>query len=439
MLRKASELLKANPQDPQAHQLVQQGQQMSQQGQAALKQNSTILNDMANDPKQHKVITKAFGIDDKNADSPERAAATAALKKQMGGQVGGGAAGMLSQLPQTQQLSPQAQGQQMAHQAGVIATPGQALQAEGKVAQVGAGEQKSAIDQMLKAEKQHTDAGLKTDALVSKLPQMGLQAEKNEDGTIKRNADGTMVVRNLTKEELEGNPELAEKYKQMQSGIDLKVAQAKAVGVNATANMMRAQAAQMIAQQAKDPNVIKNWVSQVADPKSGVTLAQVPAQLRGLVVNGVADSGLKLAKPLDADELKRSDLAMNAVKNIDEASDILSRRPDLFGPAGWGKTNMEKALAGGDPDALKYQAAINLANLPAVGIHGVRGKYALEDIGKLDSNMYLNPEAMKGVLGEIRRSASEFADAGGRQMRNPPAKPPAKADKAVDDFLLNLK
>jgi hypothetical protein len=127
-IQQAGQALKQNPQDPQA-------QQMLQQAQGALKQNQTILNDMANDNKQHKIITKAFGVDDKNADSPERAAAKAVMQKQMG--VGPQAAGIMSQLPQTQQLSPQAQAQQQARQAGVVgapATQGQILAAEGRVA-----------------------------------------------------------------------------------------------------------------------------------------------------------------------------------------------------------------------------------------------------------------------------------------------------------------
>jgi hypothetical protein len=115
--------------------MVQQGQQLVKSGQQALQQNQTILNDMANDPKQHKVITKGFGVDDKNADTPERQAAMKSLQQTMG--VGQGAAGILSQVPQTQQLSPQAQAQSQARQAGVVgapATQGQVMQAQAKLA-----------------------------------------------------------------------------------------------------------------------------------------------------------------------------------------------------------------------------------------------------------------------------------------------------------------
>ena len=169
------------------------------------------------------------------------------------------------------------------------------------------------------------------------------------------------------------------------------------------------------------PQTIGNWGTLLADPKSGVTLANVPQRDRAGVINAMQANGQKLAKPLTAKELDRSDLAGNAVDNIEEAQRILERRPDMFGPAGYGKTQFQKLMEGGDPDAMAYLTAINLANLPAVGIHGVRGKYALEDLSKLDSNLYLNADSMRNVLSEIHRSASEFKGAGGRQMDTPPA------------------
>jgi hypothetical protein len=63
-MQQATEALKKNPQDPQAQQQVKQAQQMIQQAQGAVQQNMTNLNDMTNDKKAHKIISKAFGIDD---------------------------------------------------------------------------------------------------------------------------------------------------------------------------------------------------------------------------------------------------------------------------------------------------------------------------------------------------------------------------------------
>jgi hypothetical protein len=167
------------------------------------------------------------------------------------------------------------------------------------------------------------------------------------------------------------------------------------------------------------PETIGNWGTLLSDPRSGVTLANVPAAQRGAVINGMQTAGQKIAHPLTSKELDRSDLATNALSNIEEAQRILQKRPDMFGPLGYGETKFSRAIKGGDPDAMAYLSAINLANLPAVGIHGVRGRYALEDLKKLDSDLYTNADSMTNVLNEIHRSVSEFAPGGGRQLPTP--------------------
>lgn len=447
MTKNAQAMLQQDPDNAQAKQMLQDAQQMKQH-------NTTVLNQLLdpNTPegkKNIKLFSKGFGFDDKNADTPERAAAIAAMKQvqttapptpqqvnlpnnspmpgpqqqmQMPGApqattsngLNSGAASMLSRFPQGIGMSPQTQVNTDMVRAGVTpkaATGGQVLGAQMKAA-VAVG------DQAIKAEKVANDAGMKTDQLVSKLPAMGLQAIKNPDGSIARNPDGTMKTRNITMEELKDNPELAGKYAQEQTKTNLQVAQAQATTVRAQVAQMREKRLREQQQQMQQPGQLQQWAKLVSDPTSGVTLAQVPAAARGAVVNAVASGGMKIAKPLSSDEIKRMDLANNAVQNIEEAQSILAKRPDMFGPGGYGKTKFELALAGGDPDAIKYQAAIQLANLPAVGIHGVRGKWALEDLNKLDGNLYLNPESMKGVLGEIHRSAGEFQKMAGRSPQN---------------------
>lgn len=387
--------------------LIQTAKSM-QAAQQSMKISQTNLGDMFNGPKADKhvkMLSKAFGVDDKNADSPERKAAIDAIRKQQ--QVDEKTARFMSMLPQRQQLTPQAQGEAQLRQAGVVgkpATGGQQLAAQGKQ-----------VDQVLKAEKMANDVGLATDKMIEGLPQRGLKEIRDASGNVERNPDGTMKVRNLSLDELKDNPALAEKYNENQTKINLQVAQAKATGVRAMVAQMAEQRKLQTIQQISQPGAIQNWAKLVTDPMSGVTLKDVPAQARGAVINSVAQSGQKIAKPITSEELKRMDLANNAVMNIEEAQSILAKRPDMFGPAGWGKTKFEMAVAGGDPDALRYQAAINLANLPAVGIHGVRGQWALEDLAKLDGNLYLNKDAMAAVLSEIHRSASEFQKLAGRR------------------------
>ena len=102
--------LKANPQDPVARQKLQEAQQASAQNQA-------IQDAMFNGPngeKNYKTLAKGFGIDDKNANTPEREAAKKAYMKTMG--VGERSASIGSQLPMTRQPVPGQQQQKPATQ-----------------------------------------------------------------------------------------------------------------------------------------------------------------------------------------------------------------------------------------------------------------------------------------------------------------------------------
>jgi hypothetical protein len=115
-----------SPQDKQAaQQEIQATAGKLREAQDAMQQNRSILDTEFNpaDPKGQKnikMLSKGFGIDDKNKDTPERQAAIKAMQKKMG--VGPGPAGVMAQLPQTQQPVP---GQQQ----NKPATEGQLLKA----------------------------------------------------------------------------------------------------------------------------------------------------------------------------------------------------------------------------------------------------------------------------------------------------------------------
>jgi len=240
MLKQAADLLQKNPQDPQAHQLVQQGQQLRQQGKAAMQQNQTNLNDMANDPKLHKVIAKAFGIDDKNAGSPERQALIQMLQKKNPG-MNQNAAGLMSQMPQTQQLSPQAQAQQQMVQAGVVgkpATQGQVLSAETKLTTTGM-----------------TEAGKDKRAL------MGDQIKATMSGQV-MSEDGRL--RPMTAEEIKSNP----------------IVNAKVGVAEARQNLMQAQTALDQAKKSAIPEQIKMAEARVSALQGNLMMRQKEFQIK---------------------------------------------------------------------------------------------------------------------------------------------------------------
>jgi hypothetical protein len=100
-VQQAQEAVKQNPQDQAAVARLQKAQ-------GAINQNKTILDAMFNGPhgeKNAKLLSKGFGIDDKNKDTPERQSAIKAMQKAMGG-IGDKPAGILAQLPQTSQQTP---------------------------------------------------------------------------------------------------------------------------------------------------------------------------------------------------------------------------------------------------------------------------------------------------------------------------------------------
>jgi hypothetical protein len=246
--------IKANPQDPDAIKSLKSAQE-------AMQQNQTILNDMFSGPhgeKHAKLLSKGFGIDDKNADTPERKAAMKAIQKSMG--VGEGPARILSQIPQTQQLSPDAQRQQQLQQAGVVGKPpsGNALlQSSDKEA---SRQQQMAIEQL----KQANMKGVTLD----KMKMIGTL--KGID--VSRDAQGQLVTHIMSPEERAKVPYLkaqddltaarTEAERAMADAktnpnnpeMRIKMMNAQSSAVDAQARMLTAQAAQMraMAAQAKE-------------------------------------------------------------------------------------------------------------------------------------------------------------------------------------------
>jgi len=101
MQQNAQQILQQDPNNAQAKQMLQQAQGM-------LQQNQTIRNDILSNDKHRKSLAKGFGIDDKNADTPERQAAIQAMQK-LNPSMSPQTASFMSQIPQTSQISPMTQ------------------------------------------------------------------------------------------------------------------------------------------------------------------------------------------------------------------------------------------------------------------------------------------------------------------------------------------
>jgi hypothetical protein len=272
--------------DPQAEsaarQKMMEAQQMFTTAQESLKSNQTNLDDMFNGPKGEKhakMIQKGYGIDDKNKDTPERQAAIASVKKNLG--VGGPAANLISRMPQTAQLTPQARQQQMGREAGITSAPatqGQILKAETDAA-------KMQNQQAMQAENRKAQ-------FVKSMPQMqaaGFDFAKDDKGNPQFDDKGFPIVKPMTQEEIKKNPQLALKQNLMQSTIDYnKAKEDLAMNPNNPINQIRAMNAEAAMKRANAVAQVTSAGSTDAMAKlvasDQMALSQVPVKARGEVV-----------------------------------------------------------------------------------------------------------------------------------------------------------
>jgi len=184
MQQNAQKVLAQDPNNADAKAMMDNAQQMMQH-------NTTILNQLL-DPttpegkKNIKLFEKGFGFDDKNADTPERAAAIEAMKKQQPG-LNSGAAGLLSNMPQGIGMSPQTQVQADMVKAGVTpkaATGGQVLKAQTDVAKAETTDTQKKAELDLKYQRLGLDPKTGQPIPIDKLPlkvQAQVQSERAND------------------------------------------------------------------------------------------------------------------------------------------------------------------------------------------------------------------------------------------------------------------
>jgi len=308
-------------------QMVQQGQQMMQAAQQSLQQNMTNYNDLVNDPKKHKIIIKAFGIDDKNANSPERQAAIQSLKQQNQGMSDQGAS-MMSRLPQTQQLSPEGQARAGLVQAGVVgrpATGGQVLNAESRAL---SDQMKWAINTANNAVKQ----GIAADKLAPVLERSGLTMEKDSSGQPQRNPDGTLVIRQMTPEERKKNPVLSAQDELTKAKTDAQRADADAK-MNPQNPLLQLKARQL-------------GISAL-DAQARMISAQASAARAAIAMSPVAAAAGKKADDLETTYKNAQDYLKNPSPTNDTQLIFAYVRSAVAGAGRMTNTEIEAALKSG--------------------------------------------------------------------------------------------
>jgi hypothetical protein len=208
MVQNAQSILKQDPNNAQAQQMLQSGQQMIQQ-------NNGIMSSLLQDKKNHKLLEKGFGVNDSNADTPERAAAIAAMKKSNPG-MSPQTAQFMSQVPQTLQVSPMTQLQGQMVQQGVLPKP-----ATGSAMLSASEKEKATAEKAREFDVKNLNDTNKTDVQAAA---HGLKPNPNGQGYMP-----------MTPEDLKKYPLLQEKLEMDKSSEALKaaqqaLAQAKAIG-----------------------------------------------------------------------------------------------------------------------------------------------------------------------------------------------------------------
>jgi hypothetical protein len=113
-------------------------------------------------------------------------------------------------------------------------------------------------------------------------------------------------------------------------------------------------------------------------------------------------SGAGGAQKYGTDELKRISLATMGKGYIDQMSEIVAKRPDLFGPAGWGDNAYNVALGNKYKDAMQFATLANLVAQPIVGIHVSRSMQLVKELQNFNSNLYQDA----GVVAEKLKTES---------------------------------
>jgi hypothetical protein len=148
---------------------------------------------------------------------------------------------------------------------------------------------------------------------------------------------------------------------------------------------------QMVMDKDGNPKFFNNKTGEIKDNVAGIT-------------KGKGDRAT-------VDEQKRADLAKNMNENLNAMEDILSRRPELFGPIAGRLTDAKAGLGTDDPDIAKMINIKHQLGMVAQGTHGMRSAQGIESAANsLLGGFHNSPAATKAALESARTSAATFLD-----------------------------
>jgi hypothetical protein len=102
---------------------------------------------------------------------------------------------------------------------------------------------------------------------------------------------------------------------------------------------------------------------------------------------------------------ERATLAGSALDQMKGMTDLLTSRPDLFGPRAGRITSFTQWVGSQDPDAQKFAAAARTAADHLAGVFGGRSQAALASIYDIIGKNLTNPQAAIAAINQMARAA----------------------------------
>ena len=116
-----------------------------------------------------------------------------------------------------------------------------------------------------------------------------------------------------------------------------------------------------------------------------------------------------IARKPNAEEQKRADLAENVNENLNKLEDIVSRRPDLFGPVAGRMTGVREAVGTSDPDIGALKTIQDNLGMAMQSAHGMRSASHVETSAQSVLNgLHNEPKALLASIKAARDSVGTF-------------------------------
>lgn len=126
---------------------------------------------------------------------------------------------------------------------------------------------------------------------------------------------------------------------------------------------------------------------------------------------GLEKSGTfaKNAKPT-ADEQRRADLAENLNENLGTLRDIVTRRPELFGPLAGRWAELKQKFGSDDPDLATLQTIEHQIGMAQISAHGMRSAQGIQAAGdSILNHLHSGPHGVIAAIDAAQNSVKTFS------------------------------